>query len=247
MDVLFRGDEDERLLSRASALGWAAISPVTVVIGGAPEGHPEQVLDAVQRAARHAGMDVLAGVQGDRLVWCSAACRTLAGTRPLLPEFGPGPVVIGPTVTDLGAAGGPPEPRWPGSGRSPGWPVRRGRCSPPPAARAGAVRRRGGPRDPGRGRVPATRRGRLHAAGHGTAYAESGGTLEARPGRCSYIRIPSGTGCGGSPRCADGPRPFRASCSPCSSPWCSAGWRTRAESRSRRGRRNRRARTRGRR
>ena len=106
VDVLLRGDVDETLLSRASALGWAAMTPVAVVIGAAPKGHPEQVLDAVQRAARHAGVDVLAGVPGDRLVVVlGGVTDAMAGTRPLLPEFGAGPVVVGPTVADLGAAG----------------------------------------------------------------------------------------------------------------------------------------------
>ena len=36
VDVLLRGDVDETLLSRASALGWAAMTPVAVVIGAAP-------------------------------------------------------------------------------------------------------------------------------------------------------------------------------------------------------------------
>ena len=68
VDALLRGDFDETLLSRAAALGWAAMTPVAVVVGAAPAGAPGAVLHALQRAARHAGVDVLAGVHGDRLV-----------------------------------------------------------------------------------------------------------------------------------------------------------------------------------
>jgi hypothetical protein len=124
VDVLLRGDVDETLLSRASALGWAAMTPVAVVIGAAPKGHPEQVLDAVQRAARHAGVDVLAGVPGDRLVVVLGGVEdAMAGTRPLLPEFGAGPVVVGPTVADLGAAGASARAALAGIRAVPGWPA----------------------------------------------------------------------------------------------------------------------------
>ena len=91
------------------------MTPVAVVIGAAPKGHPEQVLDAVQRAARHAGVDVLAGVPGDRLVVVLGGVEDPLVARPAAAaEFGAGPVVVGPTVADLGAAGASAGPRWPG-------------------------------------------------------------------------------------------------------------------------------------
>jgi hypothetical protein len=124
VDVLLRGDVDETLLSRASALGWAAMTPVAVVIGSTPGGPPEQVLDAVQRAAKHAGVDVLAGVPGDRLVVVLGGAEdAVAGTRPLLPEFGPGPVVVGRTVADLGAAGASAREALAAIRAVPGWPA----------------------------------------------------------------------------------------------------------------------------
>jgi PucR C-terminal helix-turn-helix domain/GGDEF-like domain len=125
VDALLRGDHhDESLPGRASALGWAAMSPVTVVIGRSPAAHPEEVLDAVQRAARHAGADVLAGVHGDRLVVVlGGAADALAATGPLLPEFAPGPVVVGPTMPDLGSAGGSARAALAGVRAAPGWPA----------------------------------------------------------------------------------------------------------------------------
>jgi hypothetical protein len=124
VDALLRGDHQDSLPSRASALGWAAMSPVTVVIGRSPEAHPEQVLDALQRAARHAGAEVLAGVHGDRLVVVlGGASDALAATAPLLPEFAPGPVVVGPTTPDLGSAGDSARAALAGIRAAAGWPA----------------------------------------------------------------------------------------------------------------------------
>ena len=175
-----RGDVDETLLSRASALGWAAMTPVAVVIGAAPKGHPEQVLDAVQRAARHAGVDVLAGVPGDRLVVVLGGVEdAMAGTRPLLPEFGAGPVVVGPTVADLGAAGTSARAALAGIRAVPGWPA-----APRPvfASDLLAERALSGDEEARHTLVEDVYRP-LAEAGSGlldtvTAYAESGSTLE---------------------------------------------------------------------
>lgn len=123
VDALLRGDTDEALPGRASALGWGSMSPVTVVIGSPPPGDPQTVLDAVQRAARRARTDVLAGVHGDRLIVVLGGVEdALAGLRPLLPEFGPGPVVVGPTVHDLGSAGRSARAALAGLRAAPGWP-----------------------------------------------------------------------------------------------------------------------------
>jgi DNA-binding PucR family transcriptional regulator len=103
--ALLRGEVDEALLSRAAALGWTATGAVAVLVGYPPAEEPEAVVANVRRAARHAGIEVLVGVQGDRLV------TVLGGTgdpvdraRQLAAEFGPGPLVLGPPVPDLRAA-----------------------------------------------------------------------------------------------------------------------------------------------
>ena len=180
VDVLLRGDFDETLLSRASALGWAAMSPVAVVIGSAPPGHPEEILDAVQRAARVARTDVLAGVPGNRLVVVLGGAKdAVAATRPLLPEFGPGPVVVGPTVADLGAAGASARAALAGWRAAPAWP---GAPRPVPAADLLPERTLAGDEEARRTLVEDVYRP-LADAGASlldtvTAYAESGGTLE---------------------------------------------------------------------
>ncbi|MGH8868975.1 MAG: PucR family transcriptional regulator [Actinomycetes bacterium] len=106
VDALLRGEADEAVRSRAAALGWGSPDSVVVVAGTVPHDDPEAVVDDIQRGARHARLDVLAGVHGDRLIAILGgvddpvrAARALAG------QFGPGAVVVGPTVPDLmGAA-----------------------------------------------------------------------------------------------------------------------------------------------
>jgi hypothetical protein len=107
VDALLRGDRDadDSLRSRAAALGWRSSGPVTVVIGSPPDDEPEAVVEGVRRAARQCGFDVLAGVQGDRLVVVLGDVSDgLAAATALESHFGPGPVVVGPVVADLLAA-----------------------------------------------------------------------------------------------------------------------------------------------
>jgi PucR C-terminal helix-turn-helix domain/GGDEF-like domain len=102
VDALLRGEADEAVRSRAAALGWGAPERVVVVVGNAPEADPDTVVDGIHRAGRHAGLNVLAGVQGERLVAIlGGSADPLAATRALVAQFGPGPLVVGPPVPDL--------------------------------------------------------------------------------------------------------------------------------------------------
>jgi sugar diacid utilization regulator len=124
VDTLLRGGDDESLPSRAAALGWASMSPVAVVLGSPPDAEPEMVLDALQRAARHASIEVLAGVHGDQLiVVIGGAADPMAAAATLLPEFGAGPVVVGPAAPDLGSAGRSARAAVAGLRAAPGWPA----------------------------------------------------------------------------------------------------------------------------
>jgi DNA-binding PucR family transcriptional regulator len=105
VDALLRGESDDELRSRAAALGWTGAGPVCVVVGGRPAGESEAVLDSLQRAARLDSLDVLAAVQDDLLVVVlGGASVPVTAVSRLLPEFGGGPVVVGPTVADLSSA-----------------------------------------------------------------------------------------------------------------------------------------------
>ncbi|WP_073260482.1 PucR family transcriptional regulator [Cryptosporangium aurantiacum] len=109
VDALLRGDPADALASRAAALGWTDLSPVAVVIGTAPSPatvtDSDQIVDSLVHTGRRAGLDVLAGVQGQRLVAVlGGADDPVRATQMLLAEFGPGPVVVGHAVPTLSGA-----------------------------------------------------------------------------------------------------------------------------------------------
>ncbi len=105
VDALLRGDSSDVLASRAAALGWTDAPPVTVVVGRSPGGEITAVLHAVYRAARRAGVEVIGGVHGDRLVLVVGGAKDpVVAAERLLPGFGEGPVVVGPAVPTLDGA-----------------------------------------------------------------------------------------------------------------------------------------------
>src|SRR3954471_23512878 len=102
VDTLLRGEADDSLRSRAAALGWGTHESVVVVVGAAPDAEPEAVVDEIRRVARATHIDVLTGVQGDRLVAILGGdVDPVRTTKLLVAQFGPGPVVVGPAVADL--------------------------------------------------------------------------------------------------------------------------------------------------
>lgn len=102
VDAVLRGEPDESLLSRASALGWPDPPTLAVLAGASPPGAPEAVLETVHARAGAAAVPVLAGVQGHRLV--AVVGGGAAAGPALLGVFGPGPVVAGRDVPTLGQA-----------------------------------------------------------------------------------------------------------------------------------------------
>jgi hypothetical protein len=75
-------------------------------VGAPADGEPEHVLHGAHWTARHHSLDLLAGIHGDRLIAVVGGRHDpLASGRLLLALFGPGPVVLGPAVPDLAAAG----------------------------------------------------------------------------------------------------------------------------------------------
>jgi hypothetical protein len=175
VDAVLRGEADEAVRSRASALGWHASHGICVVLGRTPEGVDGEVdsghtpdaygaVDELRRSARQAGADTLCAVQGDRLVVVLGGVEDLdkAGVS-IADHFGPGPVVMGPLVPDLlvaarsaraAAAGLRAAAGWPGAPRPvaaddllPERALSGDGTRPPPAGHRG-VRTSGGGRHP---------------------------------------------------------------------------------------------------
>jgi DNA-binding PucR family transcriptional regulator len=115
VDSLVRGDTEDSLHSWASALNWSS-SPVTVVVGtlgdegddenkGHTPSSAEALIEDVRTQARRARLDLLAGVQGNRLILVVGGVDDpIAAAERFAGRFGPGPVIAGPLVRDLQTA-----------------------------------------------------------------------------------------------------------------------------------------------
>lgn len=103
VDSVLRGEADEGVMSRASALGWSAQGDVAVVLGHVPAQRTEtDVFAEARRLARAAGMDALCATQGERLVVVLGAVKEAGDAAASVAElFGEGPVVVGPAADSL--------------------------------------------------------------------------------------------------------------------------------------------------
>ena len=91
VDSLVRGEGQESLNSWASALNWSS-SPVSVIVGTLEGDDAEPVIDELRAAARRARLDLLAGVQGGRLiVVLGGTDDPMAAAEKLAGLFGPAP------------------------------------------------------------------------------------------------------------------------------------------------------------
>ncbi|MEQ4719936.1 helix-turn-helix domain-containing protein [Nonomuraea sp. B19D2] len=122
VDALVRGEVDDGLHSWAAALGWTS-SPVVVIAGQAPDDDPRAVIDSLREKGRRIGMDLLADVQGDRLIVIVGGAGSVNdAAKQVVHRFGMGPIVIGPEVPDLHAAARSARAALAGLKASCGWP-----------------------------------------------------------------------------------------------------------------------------
>ncbi|NLE71129.1 MAG: PucR family transcriptional regulator [Actinomycetales bacterium] len=124
VDAVVRGDADDALRSRAAALGWGGHGKVLVMVGTAAQPFDDVRAAELRRATRRAADDALVGIHGDRVVLVLGGDGDLrAGAASLVPRFGPGPVVIGPTVDALEQAGGSAAAALAGHAAARAWPT----------------------------------------------------------------------------------------------------------------------------
>jgi len=103
VDSIISGETSQEINSRVAALGWRADGPVAVLLGTRLE-NPDP--DQIRKIARKLDCDVLIGVQGRRqvvviglLAQDLAASKKILHTAQSLQElFGPGDLMLGPTV-----------------------------------------------------------------------------------------------------------------------------------------------------
>ncbi|GAB3883630.1 PucR family transcriptional regulator [Terrabacter terrigena] len=184
VDGVLRGEADDSMQSRASALGWGDVADVTFVVGSTPATTSGAVpaVDDLRRSVRQHGVEALAIVQRSRLIAILGGTREASRVVEQVADcFGPGPIVLGPTVPHLFAAGRSARAALSGLSSAAAWPdaprVLDADALLPERALAG---------DPPARRVLVDRIHRpLAAEGHApllqtaTAYLESGGSLEA--------------------------------------------------------------------
>jgi DNA-binding PucR family transcriptional regulator len=107
VDSILSGEYDQELPSRIAALGWMGHGEVSVFVGTSPR---VADVDQIRRIARHHTADVLVGVQGKRLVVVVGRTGDEESAdsvqkfsfseiaQALDQSFGPGALVVGPTV-----------------------------------------------------------------------------------------------------------------------------------------------------
>jgi len=123
VDAVLRGEDDQDVVGRATALGWGDVEHVTVLMGAAPQDNEALAVDRLRTTAARAGVEALVAVQGRRLVAVLGGTPQLDGLASALTEhFGPGPVVLGPTVAHIAAAARSARQAEAGLRAAPAWP-----------------------------------------------------------------------------------------------------------------------------
>ena len=118
--------DSDSLPSQLAALGWQSPGAIGVIAGAAPRDPKHDVRTEIHAVLRGLGVDGMSGVHADRLVVVYGGTgRSLdpaVVATTLLPLFGDGPVVVGPSATDPAAAVRVTQATLSGLRAAPGWP-----------------------------------------------------------------------------------------------------------------------------
>lgn len=180
VDAVVRAEADDSMQSRATALGWGSVASVTVVAGSTPSGSTTAGVDALRRSVVRLGATALAAVQRRRLVVVlGGTTEALKVVTAIADHFGEGPIVVGPTVPHLFAAGRSARAALSGLAAAPAWPT-----APRPVLSVELLPERVLSGDPSASRVLVDR---IHhpleahpvLLATASTYLETGGSLEA--------------------------------------------------------------------
>ncbi len=124
--AVVRGEADETFRSRVTELGWAEVTRVAVVVGSAPQdpgpGGSAGITGSLRQAAHRRDLEALTAVQGQRLICVLGRTEDpLSDATKLAPHFGQGPIVVGPAVPHLFAAGRSARAALSGADAARGW------------------------------------------------------------------------------------------------------------------------------
>lgn len=124
--AVVRGEADETFRARVTELGWSDVTQVAVVVGSAPDyaepGDSAGIAGSLREAAHRIELEALTAVQGRRLICVlGRTADPLADTTRLSPHFGAGPIVVGPQVPHLYAAGRSARAALSGADAAPAW------------------------------------------------------------------------------------------------------------------------------
>ena len=123
VDALVRGDSEDEVRSRISALGWSGKGQALVMVGTTPTDFDESMESDLRRAARRVVADALVGVHEDQIVIVLAGTGDLiAAATSLTEHFASGAVVIGGLVSTVADASRSAAAAVAGLSAAPAWP-----------------------------------------------------------------------------------------------------------------------------
>lgn len=110
LDSILAGENSDSLISRATAAGWDANWQLFVIVGPVPSSQvaTEVHVEQIRRTAKAQDVDVMVGVQTDRLITVIGGSNLnpdlLVIAKTFVGHFGAGTVVVGPLAQNLAAA-----------------------------------------------------------------------------------------------------------------------------------------------